>query len=73
MDVLIGVLRGWFSQDVARRNAAQAAVRLQHRRRERESVEAFLATHHHDLPWQAVLTRRSFDIVDVRRPRPGTL
>lgn len=45
-----GLLWRWLSQDVARTNAAQASVRLQHRRRELEDVEAFLAAAHHRLP-----------------------
>ena len=45
-----GLLRRWLSQDVARTNAAQASVRLQHRRRQLDDVEAFLATQHHRAP-----------------------
>jgi hypothetical protein len=45
-----GLLRQWLSQDVARTNAAQASVRLQHRRRELDDVETFLATRHHRPP-----------------------
>jgi hypothetical protein len=47
---LTGLLRRLLSQDVARTNAAQASVRLQHRRRELDDVEAFLATQHHRTP-----------------------
>lgn len=35
-------LRRWVNQDVARTNAAQAAVRLQHRRRQLDEVSAYL-------------------------------
>ena len=45
-----GLLRRWLSQDVARTNAAQASVRLQHRRRQLDDVEAFLAAEHHRWP-----------------------
>jgi hypothetical protein len=47
MDTFTRLLRRWLSQDVARTNAAQAAVRLQHRRQQLDDVEAFLAAHHH--------------------------
>jgi hypothetical protein len=50
VDTLVGLLRRWLSQDVARTNAAQASVRLQHRRRELEDVDAFLAARHHRPP-----------------------
>jgi hypothetical protein len=36
------------SQEVARTNASRAAMRMQHRRRQHDDVEAFLAAHHHD-------------------------
>jgi hypothetical protein len=36
------------SQEVARTNASHAAMRMRHRRRQRDDVEAFLAAHHHD-------------------------
>jgi predicted nucleic acid-binding protein len=36
----------WLTRDdVARTNAAQASVRLQHRRRDRDDIDAFLAQH----------------------------
>jgi hypothetical protein len=39
----------WLTQDnVARTNAAQASVRLQHRRHERDDAAAFLAQHRKD-------------------------
>jgi hypothetical protein len=47
MRAVLGVLRRWVTQDVARTNAAQASVRLQHRRRQLEDVDAFLAAFHH--------------------------
>jgi hypothetical protein len=47
MRTVVGMLRRWVTQDVARTNAAQAAVRLQHRRRQIEDVDAFLAAYHH--------------------------
>jgi hypothetical protein len=50
MDTLMGLLRRLGSQDVARTNAAQASVRLQHRRRQLEDVEAFLAGQRHRPP-----------------------
>jgi hypothetical protein len=43
MEPLAYTFRSFFSQDVARANAASAAARLLDRRRERESVDAFLA------------------------------
>jgi hypothetical protein len=39
-----GLLRDWLSQDVARTNAAHAATRMQHRRRQRDEVTAYLET-----------------------------
>jgi len=54
MGTLTGLFRRWLSQDVARTNAAQAAVRLQHRRRAFEDVDAFLAAHHHQQPPKSV-------------------
>ena len=50
MRSVLGLLRRWVSQDVARANAAQASVRLQHRRRQLAQVDAFLAAHHHSSP-----------------------
>jgi hypothetical protein len=35
----------WVSQDAARFNAAQAATRLHHRRRELDDVNRYLASH----------------------------
>ena len=52
MGTLIGLLRRWLSQDVARTNAAQASVRLQHRRHQMQDIEAFLAAQHHHPPRQ---------------------
>ena len=43
MDSFVQMLQQWLGQDVARRNAAMASARLQHRRRQRESVNAFLS------------------------------
>jgi hypothetical protein len=71
MDTFMGLLRRWLTQDVARKNAAQAAVRLQHRRRELDDLDAFLAAQHHDSPWSSRLSSRSTDSVHVRRPRQG--
>ena len=42
MDSFVQLLQQWLGQDVARRNAAMASARLQHRRRQREAVNAFL-------------------------------
>lgn len=47
---LTGLVWGWLSQDVARTNAAQAAVRLRHRSRQVEDVDAFLAAQHRRVP-----------------------
>jgi hypothetical protein len=52
-------LRRWVNQDVARTNAAQAAVRLQHRRRQLDEVSAYLAR------------QRSDTAAQVRREPPG--
>jgi hypothetical protein len=41
-EMLNQVLNRWASQDVARRNAGRASVRMQHRRREREEILGFL-------------------------------
>jgi hypothetical protein len=43
MDSFRQLLQEWLGQDVARRNAALASARLQHRRRQREAVNAFLS------------------------------
>lgn len=40
---VLGRLRGWFGQDVARTNAAQASVRLKHQSRQRQDLDAYLA------------------------------
>ena len=40
---VLGRLSGWFGQDVARTNAAQASVRLKHQRRQRRDLEAYLS------------------------------
>ncbi len=37
------LVRRVLSQDLARANAQQACIRLRHRRREREEVDAYLA------------------------------
>jgi len=42
---VMGRLRGWFGQDVARANAAQASVRLKHQSRQRQDLDAFLSQH----------------------------
>jgi hypothetical protein len=47
MDNLIALLRRWLGQDVARTNALQASVRLQHHRRQLDDIDAYLAAHHH--------------------------
>ncbi len=47
MNAFLGMLRRWFSQDVARTNAARASVRIQHRRRQLHDVDAWLAAQHH--------------------------
>jgi hypothetical protein len=43
MDSFVKMLQQLLGQDVARRNAALASARLQHGRRQRESVNAFLS------------------------------
>ncbi len=43
VDTFPQMMRRWLSQDVARLNAAQASGRLSARRRDRESVEVYLA------------------------------
>ena len=40
---VLGRLRGWFGQDVARTNAAQASVRLKHQSRQRQDLDAYLS------------------------------
>jgi len=40
---VLGRLRGWFGQDVARANAAQASVRLKHQSRQRQDLDEFLS------------------------------
>jgi hypothetical protein len=45
MSPLLGRLRGWFGQDVARTNAAQASVRLKHQKRQRQDLDAYLSQH----------------------------
>jgi hypothetical protein len=42
---VLGRLRGWFGQDVARTNAAQASVRLKHQSRQRQDLDAYLSQH----------------------------
>jgi len=43
MSPLLARLRGWFGQDVARTNAAQASVRLKHQKRQRQDLDAYLS------------------------------
>ena len=43
MSPVLGRLRGWFGQDVARTNAAQASVRLKHQKRQRQDLDAYLS------------------------------
>ena len=63
-----GLFWRWLSQDVARTNAAQASVRLQHRRRELDDVDAFLAAHR--LPKRPTDSWRG-DAAPGRGPRHG--
>lgn len=59
---MLGRLRGWFGQDVARTNAAQASVRLKHQSRQRQDLDTFLSQ-------QATPpVRDSRDSRDARRP-----
>jgi len=51
---VLGRLRGWFGQDVARTNAAQASVRLKHQKRQRQDLEAYLSQQ----PSQSLRTKR---------------
>lgn len=69
MNAFTRLLRQWLTQDVARKNAAQAAVRLQHRRRELDDIDAFLAAHRHDQPRGHALVPRAPDTVHRRRLR----
>ena len=69
MNAFARLLRRWLTQDVARKNAAQAAVRLQHRRRQLDDLDAFLAAHRHDQPRTSRLEPRATDTVHMRRPR----
>jgi hypothetical protein len=55
--VITTLIERLVSQDAALVNAGQAATRLQHRRREREDVTRFLATH--------LRQRRLEDVVDT--------
>lgn len=43
MQRIVNGVRRWLTQDVARTNAAQASVRLKHRRRQLDEADAFLA------------------------------
>jgi hypothetical protein len=45
VDAFTTLVERWVSQDAARFNAAQAATRLHHRRRELEDVNRYLASH----------------------------
>jgi hypothetical protein len=45
VDAITTLVERWVSQDAARFNAAQAATRLQHRRREIDDVTQYLASH----------------------------
>ncbi|MGH3812826.1 MAG: hypothetical protein ACRDUV_10270 [Pseudonocardiaceae bacterium] len=47
VNTLLGMLRRWLGQDVARTNAAQASVRLRHHRRQLNDLDAYLAAQHH--------------------------
>ena len=64
MHILIGPLRRWLSQDVARTNAAQASVRLQHHNRQVDDVDAFLAAEHRRQfgQWDG----QNFDVLSIR-------
>jgi hypothetical protein len=42
---ITNLVERWVSQDAARFNAAQAATRLHHRRRELDDVNRYLASH----------------------------
>ena len=68
MDTLLGMLQRWFGQDVARANAARASVRLQHRRRELDDVDAWMAAHHHQ-PVRRNANGPSTRAVHDRHPR----
>ena len=45
VDAFTTLVERWVSQDAARFNAAQAATRLHHRRRELDDVNRYLSTH----------------------------
>jgi hypothetical protein len=73
MNSLRWVLRRWFTQDVARTNAAQASARLQHHRRQVNDLDAYLAAQHHQ-PAQHDATRRaSTEAVHSGNPRQRPL
>ncbi len=42
MQRIVTGVRRWLTQDVARTNAAQASVRLKHRRRQSDEAKAYL-------------------------------
>jgi hypothetical protein len=67
MGTLMGLLRRWLTQDVARTNAAQASVRLKHRRRQIDDLDAFLAAHHHHPARRDDLSTLTTDTVHSRR------
>jgi hypothetical protein len=68
MNTLLGMVRRWFGQDVARTNAARASVRLQHRRRQLRDVDAWLAAQHHQ-PARYDANGPSTKGVHIRHPR----
>ena len=45
VDAFTTLVERWVSQDAARVNAAQAATRLHHRRRELDDVNRYLSAH----------------------------
>jgi hypothetical protein len=69
MNALIGLLRRMLSQDVARTNAAQASVRLQHRRRDFDDVDAYLAAQRHRTVQHGDAGGPSSQAVHATRPR----
>jgi hypothetical protein len=56
VDVITTWAERWVRQDAARFNAAQASTRLQHRRRELDDVNRFLATQRDQRKPGAVVT-----------------
>jgi hypothetical protein len=66
VDVITTWAERWVRQDAARFNAAQASTRLQHRRRELDDVNRFLATQR-DLRKPGAIVTTTHDLGEERR------